>query len=179
VPQEGKRQGALIERKSMSPTGIVAWWGAILSTVVFLWDVYKFRTAGPKLRFSVRTGMQSINLPGFDGKTLIQTEVTNCGERPTTLRTVGLYYFEHPLSWSRFRNRPTKAAILPDPNPGRPFPFELKPGAVWTGLTEQIPEIEEWATKGILYFDLYHSHSEKPIRRRVIIRKSASTKKPD
>jgi len=23
----------------MSPTGIVAWWGAILSTIVFLWDI--------------------------------------------------------------------------------------------------------------------------------------------
>jgi len=33
------------------PTSIVAWWGAILSTIVFLWDIYKHRTAGPRLRF--------------------------------------------------------------------------------------------------------------------------------
>jgi hypothetical protein len=45
------------------------------------------------------------------------------------------------------RNRPTKAAILFDPNPQQPFPCELKPGAVWRGLTEQTSELEEWAEK--------------------------------
>jgi len=159
----------------MSSTGIVAWWGAILSTIVFLWDIYKFRTAGPKLRFSVRTGMQSINMPPYNGKKLIQTEVTNYGERPTTLTNIGLYYFEKPLSWARLRNRPTKAAILANPNPAQPFPCELRPGAVWRGLTEQVPEIEKWATKGIVYFDLHHSHSDKPIRRRVVLRAGRST----
>jgi hypothetical protein len=163
----------------MQSIEFVAWWGAVLSTVVFLWDIYKFRAAGPKLRFSVRTGMQSINMPSFDGKTLIQTEVANYGERPTTLTNIGLYYFENAWSWSRLRNRPTKAAVLSDPNPAQPFPFELKPGAVWRGLTEQVPQIEEWATNGILYFDLYQSHSEKPMRRRVVLRKSPSTKKRD
>jgi len=35
----------------MSPTSIVAWWGAILSTIVFLWDIYKHRTAGHRKQF--------------------------------------------------------------------------------------------------------------------------------
>jgi hypothetical protein len=154
----------------MGSTAILAWWGASLSTVVFLWDIYKFRTAGPKLRFSVRAGMQSVNMPEYEGKMLIQTEVTNCGERPTTLTNIGLCYFERPWSWARLRNRPSKAAVLADPNPRQPFPCELKPGAVWRGLTEQVPQVEEWATKGLLYFDLYHSHRAKPIRRRIRIR---------
>lgn len=156
----------------MRSTVIVAWWGAVLSTVVFLWDIYKFRAAGPKLRFSVLAGMQTINMPGYDGKTLIKTEVTNYGERSTTLTNVLLYYFEKPWSWARFRNRPTRAAILHNPNPQRPFPCELRPGAVWTGLTEQVSELEEWANKGRLYFDLCHSHSTKRIRRRVVIRRA-------
>ncbi len=123
--------------------------------------------------------MQSINMPRYDGKRLIQTEVTNYGERPTTLINITLYYFERPWSWAHLRNRPTKAAILADPNPAQPFPCELRPGAVWRGLTEQVPEIEKWATEGIMYFDLHHSHSHKPIRRRVVLRKLPLTKKPE
>jgi hypothetical protein len=155
----------------MSSIVLVAWWGAILSTVVFLWDIYKFKAAGPKLRFSVRTGMQTINMPAYDGKRLITTEVTNYRERPTTLTNIGLYYFDQPWSMARFRNHATKTAVLRNPNPRQPFPWELKPGEVWRGGIEQIPELEEWATKGRLYFDLYHSHSTRRIRRRVVIRR--------
>jgi hypothetical protein len=69
----------------MGSTGIVAWWGAILSTIVFLWDIYKWQTSGPRIRFSVQTNMRTINVSGYKGKTLVSTNVTNYGERPTTL----------------------------------------------------------------------------------------------
>jgi hypothetical protein len=52
---------------AMSLTTLAAWWGAILSTGGFLWDIYKYRHAGPKLRFHVRTGMKSIGMPSSDG----------------------------------------------------------------------------------------------------------------
>ena len=60
-------------------TEIVAWWGAILASIVFVWDIYKWWTAGPKLRVSVHTGMMSINMPQYDGKTLIHVNVSNYG----------------------------------------------------------------------------------------------------
>ena len=151
----------------MDSIGIVAWWGAVLSTIVFFWDIFKFLSTGPKLRFSVRTGMKSINVPKLDGKRLMQTEVVNYVERPTTLTNLGHYYYEN--TWSRLRNRPTKAAVLFELNPAQPLPFELKPGAVWMGLTEQESVIEEWATKGILYVTLWHSHRKKPMWRRVLV----------
>jgi hypothetical protein len=149
----------------MSSTDFVAWWGAILSSIIFLWDIYKYRNAGPKLRFHVQPGM--IMLPSADKRTFIQTEVTNYGDRPTTLTNITFYYFEKPWSWARLRNRPTTAGVLNNPNPEQPFPCELKAGGVWRGLTEQKPELEAWGRKGALYFDLYHSHSTKPLRQRV------------
>ncbi len=152
----------------MSTTALVAWWGAALSTIVFLWDIYKYRTAGPKLRFSVQTGMQSINMPQYEGKRLILAKVTNCGDRPTTITNLGYLYFEK----RRFLRKriPDKAAVVPNPSTVQPLPFELKPGARWSGIAIQDPEIEQWATNGILDMMLYHSHSNKPIRRRVVIR---------
>jgi hypothetical protein len=152
----------------LSTTVFVAWWGATLSTIVFLWDIYKHRTAGPKLRFSLQTGMESINSPRYEGKKLMLANVTNYGDRPTTITNLGYLYFKR----RRFFRKPIadKAAIVPNPSPGQPLPFELKPGAVWMGVAIEDGNIREWATTGFLYMMLYHSHNDKPLRRRVVFR---------
>lgn len=153
----------------MSPTTIVAWWGAVLSTIVFLWDIYKFRSAGPKLRFTAQTGMESVNMPLYQGKTLILANVTNYGDRPTTITNVGYLYFK---GRKHFRKKiPDKAAVVPSPSITQPLPFELKPGIVWTGLIIQDPQIEEWAATGILDMMVYHSHTSKPLRQRIVIKR--------
>jgi hypothetical protein len=153
-------------------TTILAFWGATLSSIVFAWDVYKYRNAGPRLRFTVLAGM--VMRPAYNDATFIKSEITNCGDRATTLTGISVYYFEKQLSWERIRNRPTRALVLDDMKAGlknldfgTPFPCELKPGAVWRGLTPQDPQLEQWAKQGALYFDLYHSHRTKPIRRRL------------
>jgi HJR/Mrr/RecB family endonuclease len=79
-------------------TEIVAWWGAVLATIVFLWDIYKWRTAGRKLRVSVQSGMKSINMPQFEGKTLIHVNVSNYGDRPTTITNLGYQITLTPAS---------------------------------------------------------------------------------
>lgn len=153
----------------MDSTKLVAWWGAVLSTVVFLWDIYKHRTAGPRLRFTVQTGMETVNMPMYQGKTVILVNATNLGDRPTTITHLGYLYYEKRKF---FRKRePDKAAVVPTPNLAHPLPFELRPGVLWNGIAIQDPQIEKWATTGILDMILYHSHANKPMRRRIIIRK--------
>jgi hypothetical protein len=147
-------------------TGAVAVYGAALST-------FNFIRTGPKLRFTVRTGM--VLAASEDERTFIQIEVSNHGDRATTLRTIDLRYFENPRSWARLLDHATKAAVLNDPNPRQPFPHELKPGSVWGGLTVQEPELVKWGTEGALYFNLYHSHRSKPVRKRVRFPASAKT----
>ena len=137
-------------------TGLVAVYGAVLSTL-------NYRRAGPKLRFEIRTRM--VVVPSDDKRTYTATKVTNYGDRATTLTNIVVYYFEKPWSWARLRNRPTKAGVLTLPNSQQPLPWELKPGTVWNGLTEQKP-LMGWGT-GALYFDLCHSHHNKTVRRRV------------
>lgn len=153
----------------LNPTKIVAWWGAILSTIVFLWDIYKHKTAGPKLRFTVQANMETVNMPMYDGKTLIIATVTNHGDRPTTITNIGYQYYEG----RRFLRKrvPDRGAVIPAPSVVHPLPFELRPGAVWTGIAIQDPEIEKWATNGILDMFLSHSHTDKALRQRVVIKK--------
>jgi hypothetical protein len=62
-----------------------------------------------------------ILVPSTDREPFVQTEVTNHGDRPTTLTNIAVFYFERPRSWARLRNRATKAAVLNDPNPGNRF----------------------------------------------------------
>ena len=144
--------------------------GTIAAVVVAL---YLASRAGPNLRFTVMTQMVLSNDP--TEKLFIQTEAANCGDRPTTLTNVALAYFEKQWSWTRIRNRLTRVAVLINPNipestVSQPLPCELKPGGVWRGLTAQDPELEMWAKNGVLYFDLYHSYSTKPTRKRVTFR---------
>jgi hypothetical protein len=148
---------------------VVAWWGAILSTTIFLWDIYKWRTSGPKLRVSVQAGMQSINMPEFEGKTLILTNVSNYGDRPTTITNLAFLYYKN--IWSLIRDRNDKGFIVATPSTVQRIPYELKQGTMWTGISIQDEEIENMARNGYLICALYHSHNEKPIKRRLVLTK--------
>jgi len=149
---------------------IVAWWGAILSTVVLVWDVYKWRTSGPKLRVAVLTGMEGIDIPGYEGEALISVNVTNYGDRPTTITSVGFKFYR--TAWARIRNKPETFFVLAYPNKAQPLPFELKQGNFWSGTAGEgeTTDIRMMADSGHLICELYHSHREKPVRRRVVIR---------
>ena len=160
---------------TIDTTTFIAWWGAILSSLVLLWDIYKWWSSGPKIRFTVQTGMESIGMPMFDGKTLILANVTNYGEQPTTITNLGLFYYK--TTWSLIRRRPDQAFIIPHPNTDFPLPFQLKQGNVWAGITVQDEQLTEMATNGKLYCVLSHSHSEKPTKKRVVIRTKSSTKR--
>ena len=150
-------------------TEIVAWWGAILATIVFAWDIYKWKTAGPKLRVTVHTGMETINMPQYDGKTVISVNVSNYGDRPTTITHLGYLWFSS--FWGRIRKRPNKAFVIPNPSDVHVLPYELKQGNLWTGIAIQDENVAQMANAGRLYCVLYHSHSERPIYRRVSIAK--------
>jgi hypothetical protein len=148
-------------------TEVVAWWGAILATIVFVWDIYKWWTAGPKLRMAVLTGMESINIPQYDGKTLISVNVSNYGDRPTTITNLAFVYFTN--LWRRFQHRAERAFVIPSPSDAQPLPFELKQGNLWNGVAIQDAEVEKMAKEGLLYCVLYHTHSERPLYRRVFV----------
>jgi len=162
----------------MSSTAFVAWWGAILSTIVLLWDIYKYRHAGPKLRFSVQTGMET-NVPQYEGKTLILVKVSNSGDRATTITKLGCLYFTKRWRAIIRRTKPDRPSIVLTPSSAEPLPYELKAGGIWTGFIVQEPDVEQRARTGFLYVVLYHSHSKKPIRQRAVIEDTVSATKPD
>ena len=153
---------------ALPTTEIVAWWGAILSTIVFAWDIVKWRLSGPRLRFTVSGNMKTINIPEYEGKTLISAEVINYGDQPTTVTNMGFVYYGS--RWNLFRNRPTTAFFIANPSLSQRIPFELKQGnPPWIGFAEQTDDVGKMAREGYLICHVYHTHSRRPLRRRVVI----------
>jgi hypothetical protein len=151
-------------------TEVVAWWGAILSSIVFIWDIVKWRLSGPRLRLRIRPGMESINIPQFEGKTIILAEVINSGDRPTTITHLSFSFYRD--WWNALMKRPDKSFIVSNPNPWLTIPFELRQGTSWSGYAIQTEDMEKMATEGYLFGFVHHTHSERPVRSRVAIRPS-------
>jgi hypothetical protein len=159
---------------AVSTTEIVAWWGAILATIVFVWDIIKWRLAGPKLRLTIRSSMKTVNMPEYEGKTLLIAEVVNYGDRPTTITHVVFFYYRN--MWNRLRKHADQKSVALLPNPRQTIPFELRPGNSWSGFAiqdqsvENNKTLEERAREGYLVCGIYHTHSTRPLKRRVLIR---------
>lgn len=71
----------------MQLTEIVAWWGAVVATLVFVWDIYKWRQAGAVLEVTVAPNMEPYGnlLKQMTAKTYVVIEVVNKGSKKTTM----------------------------------------------------------------------------------------------
>lgn len=150
---------------TLTGTDIVAWWGAVIATIVLSWDIYKWKTSGPRLKFKVTPNMLVVGDPAREGKTFISANATNIGDRPTTITNLVIQHYNN--YFNMFRHKPSTSMIVVAPNTARPLPFVLQPGQVWQGLAIQDQELEKLAKDGYLVCGLCHSHSDKEINRRI------------
>ena len=156
----------------MTPSVIAAWWGAIIASIVLLWDVYKWNTQGPKLVMRLSPNMLVVGDSLREGETWVSITVSNIGDRPTTIKGVGMEYYSGWLN--RFRNSAEKAAVFPNPNDGFPLPRVLNPGDEWIGLIPQKRidreiNLEEMAQMGHLMIWLSRSDRQRTLRKRLTI----------
>lgn len=149
--------------------GIVAWWGAILSTIVVLWDIYKWKTSGPKLKVDISANMQYFEqgTGRVDDKTYVIVNIANVGQRLTTITNVGMQYYESRIK--RIMKKPKTSFIVTTPNQYLPTPYKLEAGTTWMATIVQTDDVVEMAKKGILDCLIYYSQSNKPFRKRIII----------
>jgi hypothetical protein len=156
----------------MISTDIAAWWGAIVASLVLFWDVYKWKTQGPQLVMRLSPNIVVMGDPLREGKTWVMVTVSNIGDRPTTIKGVGM---EHYTNWfGRLRHRVAKAAVFLNPNDGFPLPRLLNPGDEWVGLIPQERQdkgidLEEMSRNGHLIIWLSQSHKVQAKRKRLII----------
>jgi hypothetical protein len=104
--------------------------------------------------------------------------VSNVGDRPTTIKGVGMEYY---TDWiKRLQSRAEKAAVFPNPNDGFPLPRVLNPGDEWCGLIPQNRidkdmDLEAMSHSGHLMIWLTRSDKQRAQWKRLTIAKRSET----
>ena len=154
---------------TLTPTVIAAWWGAVVATLVFVWDIYKWRHRGASVRVTVTPGMKvHPTLPPTGKTTFVLVVATNDGGQPTTITHLSGVYF--PTLWHKIFRRGGQNFVIVNIAPGKPLPHVLSTGQQWTGLIDQNHLVKSYGTSGRLYCGVFHSMSPKPVYRRVVLR---------
>lgn len=149
-------------------TTIVAWWGAVVATLVLVWDVYKWATSGTRLVAKASSNMLIVE-PGKpqDNQHYITATVSNRGDAATTLK--GVYLLSYSNWWRYLRRIPSRSFFVSTPSHTHPVPFRIEPGSEWLGHLPQTDEMEQLARSGILVLEIAHSQANKSLRKRITI----------
>lgn len=148
------------------PVDVVAWVGASTGVLALLWNVYTWWRSGPQLLIRLLPGMQPLRGP--PDRVLLFVEVRNIGDRATTLRQA--FITRHTSRWSYiFRpGRPQRGQAIPQfGTDGQDLPHRLEPGDAWSGSLQETPAMHEFASEGIVSFEIHHAASRRPVRSRL------------
>jgi hypothetical protein len=120
-------------------------YAAIVATLAFGLEIRRWRKEAPRLDVSLVPDGVAVGGGPNDEKNLLIVYVVNRGAAPTTLENLFLFEFETDLS--RWRQRPKRSYIVPNPQlkayaPN--LPSVLEPNQRWTGIIR----------KGLFDFDL-------------------------
>lgn len=142
LPPSARTNRELKENMETSP---VAWYAAILSSLVFVWDFAKWWRAEPRLRVTARADVgfvdgEVVSVDEHADGTTITTmatyclvEIVNVGGRPTTLISVDA--FSH-------RKRPRQVeigihgAVFTVLRGSEALPAKLGPGEMWSARVD-------------------------------------------
>ena len=142
---------------------IVAWWGAVVATLVLIWDVVKWSQSGPKIKYRYQ-----INTWYLDGEVLEEKdeddvvskicaeychiELVNTGIIPTTIMSV----------WLSNKHLKNETVIgMGDKNItehfGKKLPYSLAPGDIWSCRIsmDKIKQVKNYGWPFVA-FDLSH-----------------------
>lgn len=155
----------------LSWTNILAFWGAFLSSVILVWDIYKWKTAGERLRLTVTPNTLIIGDQRYDPKQRhISVRIENYGERPTTITTFGMTFYSNIAE--KILRKPKQSMYVRPVTFGYELPYKLDPGTYWTGLSLQTDDIEKMVSEGLLYVEIYHSNKKRSLKKKIVIKKN-------
>jgi len=160
----------------MEITYLAAWWGAIIATLLLVWDMYKWKRSGPIINVSASPNMETVGkIPNhLEGKKYISVEVTNTGDKKTTI--THLVLFHYISLFQKLRRKKDKSFFVATPALfPPPLPYVIEPGERWLGGIEQTSKLEEMSRNGYLYCGIYHSCGKKPILQMVVIQKNTGS----
>jgi hypothetical protein len=153
---------------------LAAWWGAVIATIVLLFDFYKWARSGPRIRCDPKYGWK-MKVDGVDDDNeYIFFPVTNAGDRPTTITRQGALY--SPDRIKRYFCKPKEQFFFKGGLHGMgKIPMIIKPGEIWDGCAAITDDMHRLMNKvGYLYLSLEFSHRQRPYLFKVTKRSKSS-----
>ena len=145
-------------------------YASVVATAALALEIRRWFETGPRLKLTVIPRSRLVGGVTEDKNVYLTARITNTGNLPTTILNFALLEYKSYLNkiWGRACN----SAIVPNPaSGGRMLPYVLQPGTEWTGSTFYDVDLEQWVATGRLFVAIYHSHSSRPVLRRVTVSK--------
>lgn len=147
----------------MQGIDFVAWWGAVIATLVLLWDVAKWFKTGPVIRKRIQPDtyypdsrvLSITKTENGETKELAgycHIELVNVGTLPTTIMGISA---SHTKGKGGIQMGCTNERFMV--HYGKTLPYVLPPGEVW------MTDIYKLSEKGKPYIEVSMSHKHKPI----------------
>jgi hypothetical protein len=143
----------------MNITDTLALWGALVATSVMVWDIYKWKTEGPKIRISASAHIKVLGDESLEGKTFISIDIMNIGGGASTILKIGFVHFKN--RWMKLlgrRHGPFYWVVRPRSQ--HELPHFLESGKFWSGLANQNEELENLSKKGFVHLAVMFSHKD-------------------
>jgi hypothetical protein len=148
----------------MKPETWVAIYAAVVGTGALLLNFKNWLDSGIKLKLSIiPDGVIFGGDPQFDEKDVVIVTVINRGDAATMIS--GMYLHQYPSQWRRWRRRPSKAYVVPNPQlKGYPSntPSDLEPAKTWTGVIRHQEKLIPDLHTGQFYVAVAATHRDQP-----------------
>ncbi len=145
-------------------TFCVASYAAVLSTLVFLWDIAKWKANRARLKIRVEDHARpvyNLSTRGPDVSTWKTVTITNVGAQTTTLKAVWIIKYHHFFDFEGQKGE------LQIDNRGSELPFTLEPGKQWDGYPRGPEESLLTSNNQLTYVMVTHSMSNEPTRLKI------------
>ena len=143
----------------------IAIYAALVSTSVFVWNIYVWWNSGPSL--NVTASMNMLIIGGTseeEGKLFLVVRATNVGSKKTTITNVLISSYDN--IWQRVRNRPSFTAVFNNVGGAYPIPYVLDVGHNFSSKADQAGLVEK-IRDAYFYAGVAHSFAKKPVMVRV------------
>ena len=147
----------------------VAIYAAIVSTIVFVWQIFVWLRTGPRLKVSTSANMVHRTMmipPSSEVKdTYVALNVRNVGTQQTTITHVAMYAYPHWVAC--WRDKPSDVSIINHAVPGYNLPYVIEAGHTFMSLVKQSEEVEKLSRERLLFVGVIHSFRNRPVLARV------------
>ncbi|MGH8194067.1 MAG: hypothetical protein ACREQ8_06665 [Woeseiaceae bacterium] len=143
-----------------------AWWGAVIASLAFTWNVVSALRAGPRIVVRVTPNMQMFPRAPLTGdREYVSIVAVNVGTGPTTI-THCCGYAVTMTKWSFRRGSKQLFIVNCDAQLGNTVPHVLLPGEQWHNLADQA-ELQLKGQKRRVYLGVIHNQRKRPVYKRV------------